>query len=120
MKIALDGMGGDKAPQVVVEGAALAASRFGYDITLIGKKEVLKQELAKHKVTRGNIEIHDAPQIVGMAESPVASIRSKKDSSISIAIKLLKEYETRLALVGMLQVLSASSGDIIGYNFRKY
>ena len=45
MKIALDGMGGDKAPGVVVEGAVKAASEFGYQIILVGKKDILQKEL---------------------------------------------------------------------------
>ena len=91
MRIALDGMGGDKAPGVVVEGAIKAASMFGYYIILVGQKYILEKELAKHKFPKGNIEIYDAPQVVGMAESPVVSIKSKKNSSISIATRLVKE-----------------------------
>ncbi|GAG37754.1 unnamed protein product, partial [marine sediment metagenome] len=62
-----------------------------YHIILVGKRDVLNAELAKHNVSKGIIEIHDAPQIVGMGESPVASIRSKKNSSISVAVRLVKE-----------------------------
>ncbi len=91
MKIALDGMGGDKAPGVTVEGAVSAANEFGYDIILVGKKNVLEQELSKYKVKSGKIEIHDALQVVGMGESPIVSIRSKKNSSISVAVRLVKE-----------------------------
>lgn len=93
MKIALDGMGGDRAPRVTVEGAVRAANEFGYHIVLVGKKDILAKELTKHKLSGGKIEIHDAPQVVGMGESPIVSIRSKKDSSISIAVKLLKEKQ---------------------------
>ena len=91
MKIALDGMGGDKAPAVVVEGAVMAANHFGYNIVLVGKSDMLGKELSKHKITKGNIDINDASQVVGMGESPTVSIRSKKDSSISVAVRMVKE-----------------------------
>jgi len=91
MKIALDGMGGDKAPRVNVEGAVNAANEFGYHIILVGQEYLLNKELAKHKVRNGKVEVHNAPQVVGMAEPPISSIRAKKESSINIAVNLVKE-----------------------------
>lgn len=91
MKIALDAMGGDKAPFVTVEGAVKATNEFGYQIILVGKKDVLEKQLRKHKFPKENIEICDAPQVVGMGESPIVSIRAKKDSSLSVAVRLVKE-----------------------------
>lgn len=91
MRIAIDGMGGDKAPEVVVEGAIEAANEFGYNIILVGRKEILKQELFRRQYTKNKIEIVDAPTVIDMGESPIVSIRSKKDSSISVAVNLVKE-----------------------------
>lgn len=92
IRIAVDGMGGDYAPQVVVEGAVAAANDFAdLEIILVGQPEALKRELNKHKVLGGKIDIHPASEVVDMGDSPVAALRKKKDSSISVCINLLKE-----------------------------
>ncbi len=90
-RIALDGMGGDHAPGVVVDGAVQAANDFDLEIVLVGQEQALKRELARHKVTGGRLSIHHASQVVEMGESPVQAIKKKKDSSISVCIDLLKQ-----------------------------
>ena len=93
MKIVLDAMGGDYAPQVTVEGALQAARDFGFDIVLVGDKDVIDRELKKYKdeKSKKNISIVHASETVEMEESPTAAIRRKKDSSIAVAVNLLKE-----------------------------
>ncbi len=92
IRIAVDGMGGDYAPQVVVEGAVAAANDFDQlEITLVGQPEALKRELNKHKVLGGKLVIHPATEVVDMGDSPVAALKKKKDSSIAVCINLLKE-----------------------------
>ena len=71
-KIAVDAMGGDRAPAVVVEGALLAAQEFGADIVLVGPPDVVAAELAKHP-GRSNLPIVAASQVVPMHESPKRS-----------------------------------------------
>lgn len=94
IRIAVDGMGGDYAPEVVVEGAVRAANDFfDLEIILVGQTEALKRELNRHKVLGGKIVLQEASQVVEMGDSPVAAIRKKKDSSISVAIDLLKRKE---------------------------
>ncbi len=90
MRIALDGMGGDKAPGVIVKGAVEAVSELGYDIVLVGKEDVLKKELSKYTFDTGKITVENATQVVEMGDSPVAPLRAKKDSSISVAVNLAK------------------------------
>lgn len=90
-RIAVDGMGGDRAPAVVVDGAVQAANDFDLEIVLVGQEQALKRELARHKVTGGRLSIHAASQVVEMGESPVQAIKKKKDSSISVSIDLLKQ-----------------------------
>ena len=90
-RIAVDGMGGDYAPHVVVQGAVQAANDFELEIILVGQEQALKRELAKYKVTGGRLSIHHAAHVVEMGESPVTAIRKKKDSSISVCIDLLRE-----------------------------
>lgn len=93
MKIVLDAMGGDYAPQVTVEGALQAARDFGFDIVLVGDKDVIDRELKKYKdeKSKKNITIVHASETVEMGESPTTAIRRKKDSSIAVAVNLLKE-----------------------------
>ena len=91
IRIAVDGMGGDYAPQVIVEGAVQAANDFAQlEIVLVGQPDPLKSELNRHKVLGGKIVIHPASEIVGMGDSPVAALKKKKDSSIAVSIDLLK------------------------------
>jgi glycerol-3-phosphate acyltransferase PlsX len=94
IRIAVDGMGGDYAPQVVVEGAVAAANDFAHlEIVLVGQPEALKRELNRHKVLGGKIVIHPASEVVDMGDSPVAALKKKKDSSIAVCIDLLKNKE---------------------------
>lgn len=91
IRIAVDGMGSDHGPQVVVEGAVQAANDFAdLEIILVGQPEPLKRELNKHQVVGGKIVIEPATEVVDMGDSPVAALRKKKDSSIGVCINLLK------------------------------
>ncbi len=91
MRIVLDAMGGDNAPFATVEGAVLAARELDVKIVLAGMQDVLERELAKHGSSHPNIEIHNASETIDMEDSPAASVRKKKDSSINVAVKLVKE-----------------------------
>ncbi len=90
MKIAVDAMGGDKAPEVVVQGALEAASKFGIHVILVGREPLLKGLIGTHK-TNGYVSIHHCEDAVGMEESPLKALRKKKDSSIRVAFALAKE-----------------------------
>ncbi|NQT90113.1 MAG: phosphate acyltransferase PlsX [Candidatus Omnitrophica bacterium] len=92
MRIAVDAMGGDKAPQVVVEGAVMAAREFGYDIVLVGDNEKIQRELFK-RGSRGlrNISVCHATEVIGMDEPAALSVRRKKNSSINVGAMLLKD-----------------------------
>lgn len=88
MKIIVDAMGGDNAPEEVIAGAIKAVRDFKIDIILVGKSEKIKSILGDF---RHGIEIVDANQIITNDEAPVAAIRNKKDSSIVKGLNLLKE-----------------------------
>ncbi|HLD50068.1 MAG TPA: phosphate acyltransferase PlsX, partial [bacterium] len=91
IRIAVDGMGSDYGPQVVVEGAVQAANDFAHlEIVLVGQPDPLKSELNRHKVLGGKIVIHPASEIVGMGDSPVSALKKKRDSSIAVCVNLLK------------------------------
>jgi glycerol-3-phosphate acyltransferase PlsX len=94
IRIAVDGMGGDYAPQVVVEGAVQAANDFSQlEIVLVGQTDALKNELNKHKVLGGKIVLKEASEVITMGDSPVASLKKKKNSSIGVCVELLKNKE---------------------------
>lgn len=91
MRIAVDAMGGDRAPAVTVDGAVAAAGRFGCEVVLVGDRETLERELARHRLRRGKVEIEHAPGVVAMDERPAVALRRKPDSSIAVAARLLGE-----------------------------
>lgn len=92
MKIALDAMGGDNAPMVNVVGAREALGLYPSieKIYLVGDKDILVKECEEHKLTDARVEIVHASQVVEMHESGAKTLRSKRDSSISVATGLVK------------------------------
>jgi glycerol-3-phosphate acyltransferase PlsX len=90
--VAVDAMGGDHAPRVVVEGALLAAREFATDIILVGQKDVVEHELRRHTAQSPPVTVVHASQVVTMEESPSAGLR-KKDSSIKVAFETMKRGE---------------------------
>ncbi len=89
--IAVDAMGGDHAPRAEVEGALLAARDLGVRVLLVGIEERVKQELARHKTRNLPIEVVNATEVITMSDSPSQAFRRKKDSSVHVAAKLVKD-----------------------------
>ncbi|HAL92112.1 MAG TPA: phosphate acyltransferase PlsX [Verrucomicrobia bacterium] len=92
MRIAVDAMGGDFAPQAIVEGALLAVKECA-DIDclyLVGNEPAIQAEIARCGGNPGRVEIRHASEVIGMGESPASSVRRKKDSSINRAMDLVK------------------------------
>lgn len=93
-RVALDAMGGDNAPAEIVKGAAEAVQqRKDIQILLTGREDVIKKELAKYTYPAEQIRIINATEVIETAEPPVKAIRGKKDSSIVVAMKLVKDGE---------------------------
>jgi glycerol-3-phosphate acyltransferase PlsX len=94
MKIAVDAMGGDFAPQSIVEGAVLAAREYGIPVVLVGDQKAVQGEIARHPGADSlPLTVVHASEAVGMDESPLTPIRRKKDSSIKVAFDLVKKGE---------------------------
>ncbi len=94
IKVAVDAMGGDHAPQEIVKGAVEAVnSQSRVKVFLVGQKAAVQAELQKYQYDSSRIEIVDAPEVIGMAEPPVQAIRTKKNSSIVVAMKMVKNGE---------------------------
>ncbi len=90
MKIALDAMGGDKAPEVPVHGAVWAARDFGITVQLVGQPDVIASELKKHKTDGLDLPIIAANDVIGMDEHPATAVKNKPDSSMVVALKSVK------------------------------
>jgi phosphate acyltransferase len=88
--IALDGMGGDHAPNVVVDGAIMAARELGVRILLVGPEQELKARLGKDADSL-DIEVVNATQVVEMDEHPANAVRQKTDSSMVVGVRLVRE-----------------------------
>ncbi|MBU4311014.1 phosphate acyltransferase PlsX [bacterium] len=96
MRIALDAMGGDRAPGVIVEGAIQALKEYkDLEIILVGDEKRVKKELAKYSVKGISLSIVHASQVVEMDELPTTALRKKKDSSIMVAARLVKEKKAQ-------------------------
>jgi len=93
VKIAVDAMGGDYGPAVVVEGAVAAASEHGLPVVLVGDQSAVERELAPHRAASLPVSVRHASQVVGMAELPSQALRRKRDSSLRVAADLVKEGE---------------------------
>src|SRR5262247_1231826 len=91
MKIAVDAMGGDHGPGVVVEGALVAQQEFGVSVVLVGDQAAIERELDRLGGRRIGVEIRHASQVVGMAESPSQALRRKRDSSLRVAAELVRD-----------------------------
>lgn len=92
--VALDAMGGDNAPVEIVKGAVMAVN--GNDrvkVKLVGKEELVRAELAQYTYPLDRIEVVNATEIIETAEHPVHAIRHKKDSSLVVALNLVKNGE---------------------------
>jgi len=91
LRIIVDAMGGDHAPHATVEGAVAACRDFGADVVLVGNEGIITRELERHDTQGLHLSLKHATQVVGMGDNPLDVVRKKKDSSISVGMKLLAE-----------------------------
>ncbi len=94
IRVAVDAMGGDYAPEEIVKGAVLAAQKDDVEVFLVGISDTLKQELAKYELTNGSsVHIVGASDFIRENESPVDVIRRKPNCSVAVAAKMVKSGE---------------------------
>lgn len=94
MRVAVDAMGGDNAPLEIVKGAVDAVNkRADIKVMLVGKEEVVNKELCKYTYNKEQIEVVNADEVIETGEAPVMAIRQKKQSSIVVALNLVKSKE---------------------------
>ena len=91
--IAIDAMGSDKAPKPEVEGAILAARHLDVEVVLVGPEDQVRTALDSHLSTRflSNIRVVHASEVIGMHEKAAQAVRSKKQSSMHVGLRLVRE-----------------------------
>jgi phosphate acyltransferase len=118
IRVAVDAMGGDRAPEAEVEGtlAALGELPPTFVVQLVGRAELIDAELARHAgVDRSRIEIRPASEAIGMGEKPLAAVRKKQDSSLVVGLKLHAQGETdAFVSAGNTGAVLAASTMILG------
>lgn len=109
MKIIIDGMGGDNAPDEIVKGAleALKVCENDVSIILVGIREHIEVELAKYSYDKYRVEVVNASEVISNEEAPVRAVRAKKDSSIVVGMNMVKEGK------GELFISAGSTGAIL-------
>jgi glycerol-3-phosphate acyltransferase PlsX len=96
LTIAVDAMGGDHAPKSEIEGAIRAAAELGLRVILVGLEDAVRKELANHPGASGlPIEVRHAPEVITMEDSAAKAVRAKKNSSIHVAARLVRDGEAQ-------------------------
>ena len=114
LKIVVDAMGGDHAPEAIVKGAIDAlAKRENFKIIFTGDESAIKRELAKCRYSADRVEIVHCSEVITNDDIPTSAIRSKKDSSLVVGYKLLKEDEEVGGLVSAGSTGAVLSGGIM-------
>ena len=91
MRIAIDVMGGDNAPQEIIKGALMAQEKNQeIELVLVGPKDIIQSNLESAS-PRGKVEIVHASEVIGFDETPTTAIRRKKDSTIVVGLNLVKD-----------------------------
>jgi glycerol-3-phosphate acyltransferase PlsX len=88
-RVAVDAVGGDHAPDVIVDGAIAAVRHDGIEVVLVGPRSAIESSMARHTDDFTGITIVDAPDVIGMTESPSVALRQKQRSSLHVGATLL-------------------------------
>jgi len=91
MKIIVDAFGGDNAPLEILKGSAMAVKAHNVEILLVGNEETIRKVAAENKISLNGMEILDAPDVISMEDHPNELRRSKKNSSLAVAMRALSE-----------------------------
>ena len=115
MKIVLDAFGGDNCPDAIIDGVYLAEQKYN-DIQYVvtGNKEIIENYIKEKKYNFKSLEIIDAPDVISCNDVPTSAIRTKKNSSLVVALDLLKKDESINALIS-----TGSTGAILAGGFLK-
>lgn len=92
INIIVDAMGGDNAPEAIIDGSIEAITmQDGFNVTLVGKSDMIQNILDKREFDKSRIQIVNATEVIEGSDTPTKAIRTKKDSSMVVGLKMLKE-----------------------------
>jgi len=91
MKIAIDAMGGDHAPKSVVEGAVQGVKEYGIEVCLVGIKDEIHKYMSEEDKRNDKISIIETSEVISNDDVPVTAIKQKKDSSMVMGLKQVKD-----------------------------
>jgi len=129
MKIAVDAMGGDFAPEEIIKGAVIGAKQHNLGILFVGPQERIRAELAKHDIAGLDIEIIHTDEYLVEGEQPAYALRTKRKASILLAVKMVRDGKASAAVgvgptggvfaaaLGVLGTLEGLARPVIGGNF---
>ncbi|MGN1318079.1 MAG: phosphate acyltransferase PlsX [Lachnospirales bacterium] len=113
--IAVDAMGGDNAPNEIIKGAVEALKEVTYNITLVGKEDIINRELKKYSYDTSRISVVNADEVIENCETPTVAIKQKKNSSMVVGLNLVKKGEAdAFVSAGNTGALLTGSTVIIG------
>lgn len=98
MKIVIDGMGGDNSPVEIVKGSVDACNEYGVEIIITGDSESINNELNKYSYDKDKISVVHTTEVITNEEKPVVAIRKKKDSSLVVALNMVKNKEADVVI----------------------
>ncbi len=113
MHIILDAMSGDKAPLEIVKGAAKAARLYDVELTLVGNREIIHRIAREQELSLAGIRIEHTEEVITMEDDPISVVRAKRNSSMSVGLRLLKEAGDAFVSAGNTGALHAGSSLII-------
>ena len=93
MRVIIDVMSGDNAPAELLRGASMAADAYSASIVVVGNREVIEETAKKEEISLEKITVVHAPDVINMEDSALSVVRDKKDSSMSIGLKMLAQGE---------------------------
>jgi glycerol-3-phosphate acyltransferase PlsX len=115
VKVAIDAMGGDYAPQEIVRGAIQAAEKDGVELMLVGREDAIQRELKNYDVSSLPIRVVNATEVIQEGESPVTVLRQKLDASVLVAMRLVKgEAADAVVSMGYTGAVVVSAIEILG------
>jgi len=119
-KVAVDAMGGDYAPGEIVKGAVQAVKEQGLEVILVGREELIEEEISKHdasslRAQRSKLIIEDAREVLQEGESPVEALRLKTDASLLVATRMVKDGRADAVVsMGYTGAVMVSAIEILG------
>ena len=115
VRVAVDAMGGDFAPEEIIKGAVAAARGGEVDIILVGREDVVTEGLRKEGAPEGLVRVVHAPEAIIEGEPPAVAIRQKRESSIVVGTKLIKQGEADAFIsAGSSGAVAASAATYLG------